>query len=209
MNKTHKTIFDLLFFSAVLMTSASCTQNRPSHVSEASQESTFLTLAEKRFSVRQYADQPVEQEKLDAILKAASLAPTAANKQPHRIYVLQSPEALAKVDSLTRCRYGAPVVLLFTYDTSEDWKNQQEEGVHSGIEDVSIVATHCMMEATELGLGSVWVNVFPNSQMEKTFGIPQREKSVLIMPIGYKAEGAEPSPMHNSRKPISDIVKYL
>ncbi len=198
-----------MLLGAILLSTANCKQSESAPTNEIQPSTTFMELAEKRFSVRQYADQPVEQEKLDAILKAASLAPTAANKQPHRIYVLQSPEALAKVDSLTRCRYGAPVVLLFTYDTSEDWKNQQEEGVHSGIEDVSIVATHCMMEATELGLGSVWVNVFPNSKMEKTFGIPQREKSVLIMPIGYKAEGAEPSPMHNSRKPISDIVRYL
>lgn len=171
-------------------------------------QGTFMDLAASRYAVRKYSARPVEQEKIEAILEAGRIAPTAANFQPQRIYVVQSEEGLARIDQLTSCRYGAPVVLLFAYDSDADWKNALEEGVHSGVEDVSIVATHCMLEATELGLGTVWVNVFPNTRMEEAFGLPQNEKSVLIMPVGYKADDAQPSKMHSDRLPLSATVRY-
>ena len=166
-------------------------------------------LFEKRYSVRKFSDKEIEKTKLNEILEAGNKAPTAKNLQPHRIYVLQSDEALNKLDTLTHCRYGALTVLLFTYDTDEDWKNPLEEGVHSGVEDVSIVATHIMLKATELGLGTCWCNYFANSELEKTFNIPSNERSVLIMPVGYADEKAVVSPMHNNKKEISDIVRYL
>ncbi|MBQ2312266.1 MAG: nitroreductase family protein, partial [Firmicutes bacterium] len=71
---------------------------------------TFLDLAQSRYSVRKYSDKPVEKEKLEQILKAAQAAPTACNYQPWRVSVLQSPEAIAKVRSLTRYAFNAPVV---------------------------------------------------------------------------------------------------
>ena len=170
---------------------------------------TFTELAKQRYSVRKFSDKPLEQEKLKAVLEAADLAPTAKNIQPQRIYVLQSEDALAKLDTLTHCRYGAGTVLLFTYNDDEDWKNPLEEGIHSGVEDVSIAATHAMLQACELGLSTCWCNYFANSKLEEIFEIPQNEKSVLIMPIGYADESAKPTPMHEQKKPVSDMVKYL
>ncbi len=170
---------------------------------------TFLELAAERFSVRKYSDRPVEKEKLDKIFKAAMLAPTAKNLQPQKIYVLQSAEALAKLDALTPCRFGAGIVLMFTYSLDDDWKNPLEAGVHSGAEDVSIVAVHVMMEAQELGLGTCWCNYFPNTKVEKAFGLPEREKSILIMPLGYPAPDAKPLPLHEQSKDVSEVVKYL
>lgn len=76
----------------------------------------FTELAKKRFSVRNYSNKPVEADKLKEILETSMLAPTAKNQQPQRIYVLQSKEALDKLDKLTHCRYGATTVLLFTYN---------------------------------------------------------------------------------------------
>ena len=150
---------------------------------------------------------PVEPEKLRAVLEAGNAAPTAKNDQAHRIYVLQSPEVLAKVDELTHCRYGAPTVLLFAYDSEEDWKNPLEEGVRSGIEDAAIVATHVMLQAAELDLDSCWVNYFPNTKLERALGLPERERSVLLLPIGYGAMG--PGPNHTKKKPLDQTVKYL
>lgn len=169
----------------------------------------FMELAKERYSVRNYSDRPVEQEKLEQVLEAGRLAPTAKNQQPQRIYVLQSAEALAKLGKLTHCAYGAKTVLLFTYNQDEDWKNPLEEGVHSGIEDVSIVATHIMLQAIELGLSTTWCNYFANSQLEKEFHLPENERSVLIMPIGYKAETAKPAPSHTESKEMTELVKYL
>ena len=79
----------------------------------------FMELAKNRFSVRTFTDQAVEEDKLEKILEAGRIAPTAANLQPQRIYVLESKEAVAKMSSLSRCVYGAKTVLLFTYDSSE------------------------------------------------------------------------------------------
>lgn len=169
----------------------------------------FMDLAKQRFSVRKYSDVQVEKEALASVLEAARVAPTAKNQQPQRIYVLQSKEALAKLDGLTHCRYGAQTVLLFAYNEDEDWKNPNEAGVHSGIQDVSIVATHMMLRATELGLHTTWCNMFANSALEKAFGLPQNEKSVLIMPIGHKAEDSIPAPMHGQTKSLDSMVTYL
>ncbi|MGL5313527.1 MAG: nitroreductase family protein [Peptostreptococcaceae bacterium] len=169
----------------------------------------FMELAKKRFSVRKYSDKQVEKELIDKVLESALIAPTAKNNQPQRIYVLQSDEAFSKLDKLTHCRYGAKTVLLFTYNEDETWKNPLEDGVHSGFEDVSIVATHVMLRATELNLNTTWCNLFSNTELEKAFELPNNEKVVLVMPIGYKAEDSEPAPMHYNKKELDCIVKYL
>ncbi len=169
----------------------------------------FTELAKKRFSVRKYSDKKVDQETLTKILESALLAPTAKNLQPEKIYVLQSAESLEKLDALTHCRYGAQTVLLFTYDNNEDWKNPLEDGVHSGVEDASIAATHVMLQAAELGVDTTWCNMFANTKLEEAFNLPVNEKSVLIMPIGYRADDAAPAPMHEKTKALEEVVQYL
>lgn len=170
---------------------------------------TFMDHAKNRYSVRKFSDRQLEKEKLDQILEAAMAAPTAKNNQPQRIYVLQSKEAMEKLDTLTHCRYGAGTVLLFTYNQDEDWKNPLEEGIHSGVEDVSIAASYVMLQAIELGVYTTWCNYFANSELEKIFQIPENEKAVLIMPIGYKDEEIMPSSSHEQSKELEDIVSYL
>ena len=169
----------------------------------------FIELAKKRFSVRKYVNKPIEREKLNLVLEAARVAPTAKNLQPQRIYVIQSAEGLAKVDALTPCRFGAPTVLLFTNNTDEEWNNPLETSVRAGVEDVSIVATHAMLEAEDLGLGTCWVNYFPNTELEKAFGLPKNERSVLLMPIGYPASDAAPGPNHAASKKTDEFVKFI
>ncbi|MBP5407369.1 nitroreductase family protein [bacterium] len=169
----------------------------------------FIELAKKRYSVRSYSSRKVEKEILNKILEAGNIAPTAKNQQPQRIYVVEDTAMLAKLDTLTPCRYNAPTVLIFTYDTDDDWKNPNEAGIHSGIEDVSIVATHIMLQAAELGLGTTWCNMFGNTALEEAFDLPANEKSVLFMDLGYAAEDAEPSPGHTEKKPLADTVRYL
>ncbi len=169
----------------------------------------FIELAKKRYSVRKFDKKPVEREKLDLVIEAGRVAPTAKNLQPQRVYAVQSAEGLAKIDALTPCRFGAGTVFMFTYDTSEEWQNPLEPGVRAGVEDVSIVATHMMLEAEDLGLGTCWVNYFPNSQLEKAFGLPKNEKAVLLMPVGYPAADAEPSANHAASKKAGDFVKFI
>ena len=72
-----------------------------------------------RFSVRQYKDAPIPEAQLNTILEAGRIAPTAANYQCQRIYVLKSKEAIEKIHSLTKCAFNAPVVLMIGYDKNE------------------------------------------------------------------------------------------
>lgn len=170
----------------------------------------FLELAKERYSVRKFREQQIEQEKLDKILEAGNVAPTAVNYQLQRIYVLQSEEALAKVRSLCPCTYGAPTVLLIAYDDNQDWDNPKQPGIHSGEQDVSIVATHMMLEAWSFGVASCWVNLFSNTEMEQAFDLPANEKTVLIMPLGYASEDAKPvEKWHFGYKEIKEIVTVL
>ena len=168
---------------------------------------TFLELANKRYSARKYKDQPIEKEKLDQVLEAGRIAPTAKNNQPVKIYVLQSKEALEKISTLTPCAFNAPCVLMFAYDETLEWTHPDEEGIHSGVEDCSIVASHVMLEATDLGLETCWVNRFPNTKTAQAFQLSDTMKPVLLMPIGYADD--EPSIRHTQRKDMKEIVEYL
>lgn len=167
---------------------------------------SFFELAQERFSVRKFTDRKVEKDVLGKILEAGRIAPTAANHQPQRVYVLESREALEKINSLSGCIYGAQTVLMVAYDSREDWQNPLESGVHSGEQDASIVAVHMMLEAWEQGVGSCWVNVFPNTKTAEAFGLPDYIRPVLLMPIGYAAPEAAPSPKHSSRKALDETV---
>ncbi len=170
-----------------------------------STKENFLDLARQRFAVREYAQTPVEQAKLDSILEAGRLAPTAKNVQPQHIYVLQSPDAIAKINELTRCAYGAPVVFLVCYDTDLVWS---KDGHDTGDMDCSIVGTHMMLEATELGLGTCWVKWFDPAEVAAAFELPANHKPAFLMPCGYASENAKPSDYHFSRKPLSETVTY-
>ena len=170
----------------------------------------FLELAKSRYSVRKFDDRPIEQEKLDLILEAGNVAPTGCNYQPQRIYVVRSQDKIEKLNALSKCIFGAKTVLLFTYNADEDWKNPLESGVHSGIQDVSIVATHIMLAAWENGIGTCWVNYFANSKLEKELGLPENERAVLLMPIGYPADDAKPlEKMHGVYKDIDETVRFI
>lgn len=170
---------------------------------------TFEEMAGARYSVKKYSEKPVEEEKLQKILQVAGIAPTAKNEQCIRIYVLRTQKALAKAKELTPCTYGAPIVLLFAYEESEAYKYPEEEDRNSGAEDCSIVATHVMFEALEQGLGTCWVNRFTPAKAKEVFGLPQTEQVVLLMDVGYAAEGNEPLPNHEKKKPLGEIVKEL
>lgn len=169
----------------------------------------FLELAHTRYSVRSYADRPVEHEKLEQVLEAGRLAPTAKNIQPVHVYVVMSAAGVAKMRSLTRCAFDAPVVLMVAYDRDLEWHNPFDPAISSGAQDATLVGTHMMMEATDLGLGTCWVNWFDVARVHDAFGLPERETLLFLMPLGYPSEKARPSERHESRKPLSDTVTEL
>lgn len=170
---------------------------------------SFLDLAEARFSVRKYAQTPVEQEKIDPILRAAQLAPTAKNLQPQHIYVLKSPEAIAKVNEVTSRAYKAPVVFVVCYDKNVAWQNPLNDNHSAGEMDATIVGTHMMLEAAEQGLGSCWIEWFDPVEVSKAFNIPDNLYPSFLLDCGYPAEGVVPSPMHFQKKDVDQFVTVL
>ena len=175
----------------------------------------FLELAKTRWSVRDYDARPVEQEKIDRILEAARLAPTGANRQPQRLYVLQSEEALARVRAATRMAFNAPLVIILCAKVEEAWHNQREtvmrgtvEDVYSVAEmDVSIVCDHMQLAATELGLGTLWVRGYDTQALVDAFDFPEGVVPICILDVGYPSATAKPAKMHADRKPLSETVE--
>ncbi len=169
----------------------------------------LLELIAKRCSVRDYDGRQVEPEKLAKVLEAGRLAPTAKNGQPWRCRVLASPESLEKIRGLTRCAFNAPVVLMITVNEDEEWHNTFEPDFRLGDEDAAIVATHMMLEAAELGLGTCWVGWFPPTPVKEAFALPANERIALLMPLGYPGEKGGPSPRHTERKQLRELVEFI
>ena len=168
----------------------------------------FKEVLKARYSCKKYSDRQVEKEKLEAILNAGRLAPTAKNLQEQHIYVVQSPEVLAKVDSVTPCRYGAPTVLVVAFDRTNVFTYPGGKR-DSGVEDATIVATHMILAAADEGVDSCWVNFLDPEKMAAVLGLPENEEILMIMDLGYAAEGAGPLPNHGNRKELSETVSYL
>ena len=168
----------------------------------------FKEVVRNRYSCKKYSDRPVEPGKLAAILEAGRLAPTAKNLQEQHIYVLQSPEALAKVDAATPCRYGAGTVLAVAFNRENVFTYPGGKR-DSGVEDAAIVATHMILAAADEGVDSCWLNFFDPDKLAKALGLPENEEILMLMDLGYAAEGAGPLPNHGNRKALTETVSYL
>jgi nitroreductase len=168
---------------------------------------TFAELTAARYSVRDFLEKPVEREKISLILEAARRAPTAANRQPQRILVLDKPDGLVRMDRCTTCRFGAPLAFLICYNISPAWIRDYDQE-HSGCVDASIAATHMMLQVAELGLGTTWVMWFDPSKTRAEFNIPPGITPVAFLPTGYPAPGASPSYQHQDRLPLEELTRY-
>ena len=168
----------------------------------------FAKLAAERYSLRKFSDRPVEAEKLSAVLEAGRNAPSAHNLQPQRIFVLQSSEALEKVDGCTGAHFHPPVMLLVAYDPEAAWK-REDDGKNHGEIDAAIAVTQMMLQAADLGLGTTYVGMFRPVDLVKTFPEMEGLEMIAMLPLGYPAEGAHPAKLHGLRKPMEELVKYL
>lgn len=184
--------------------------NPDAFILRAEQTSPLLRFMRERYSVRDFSQRPIEDEKLKAILTAGQIAPTAVNYQPQKIFVLQSENALSKIRNITNSTYDAPVVLLVCADTSRSWHSRFEKNYESGESDAAIVCTHMMLEAWEQGIGSVWVLLFDPKRVAKEFNLPSHIRPICLLPIGYPSENCEPyRPWHDVFRPLSDTVEII
>lgn len=165
----------------------------------------FLDLAKKRCSVRSYEDSAVEKDKLDKILEAARIAPTAANRQPVRIMVIDEADRMERLKRAANV-YDAPLALVVCSDRERAWRRPADDKSTSDI-DAAIVTVHMMMEAASLGLGSVWICWFDPTLLAEELKLPASLEPVNILAVGYANEPAKPTNRYSTeRLALKDIL---
>lgn len=169
----------------------------------------FLQLAKERHSVRQYTSAPVEAEKLEKILEAGRVAPTAANNQPQRFLVLSTSGGLAKLSKAGNL-HGAPLAIVVCALTDKVWKRPQDGHLMVDV-DTSIATTHMMLQAWSEGIGSCWITFFDPAIVKSEFSLPDNVVPVSILALGYAKEQAQDhtqtSCRHQQKRiPLTDMV---
>ena len=158
-----------------------------------------------RKSVRAYLDKPIEDEKLNAVLEAGRLAPSASNSQEWRFVIVRDHNTKKRLSEAAggQAFVGeAPVVIVACAETDG---HVMRCGQLSYPIDVAIALDHITLAAVELGLGTCWIGLFDEKKVKEILGIPEKIRVVEIMPIGYPID---PSPVGKRRLPLDMIVKY-
>ena len=166
----------------------------------------FNDVIRERTATRKFSDRKLSQEDIEKILEAGRLAPTAKNFQPQFIYVVISEEGLEKIDKITPCRYNAQCCLLVCSDKEIAFHKDE----YSTYEvDATIVATHMILEATNLNIDSTWIETFDKNEAKSVFELNANLEPVCIINLGYKTDDCPENPMHNQRKNLNEVVKYI
>lgn len=164
----------------------------------------FLELARGRYSSRAYKPDPVEKDKLNTVLEAALLAPTASNRQPFRLIIIDP----AGKESELRRIYDrewfarAPVIICACAVPEEAWVRADGRAYRDI--DLALVMDHLMLAAAGLGLGTCWVANFNAAAAREVLGLPDTAEPVAFTPLGYPADQPKPK----KRKTQADLVRY-
>ena len=168
----------------------------------------FKELIRRRYSCKKYSDREPEPEKLEAVLEAGRLAPTAKNFQPGKFYRIESKEGLDKIRSITPATFNAHSVILMCTDAVNAWVNPFDD-FNSADLDMGIMVAHMMLAATDMGLGTTCVAWFDTAKVKQEFNIPDGLQPRLLLPIGYPAPDVKVSPLHAQSKSAEEYVTVL
>lgn len=164
----------------------------------------FQELVNKRYSVRSYKPDAVEDDKLQQVIEAARLAPTAANRQPFRLIVIHTAGKEAELRRVYDKTWfvEAPIVICACGVSEESYVRR---GGRSYLDvDVAIAMDHLIMAATDLGLGTCWIGAFDAAAARELLGIPASVEPIIFTPLGYPADQLRPK----TRRPVEDLVRY-
>lgn len=168
----------------------------------------FIEIAKKRFSSRNYSDQPIEEEKLKAVLDAGRIAPSASNKQAWIFVVVKQKENLEKVykSSSSTWIQTAPVLIIICGDHRQSWIRVDGKD-HCDI-DAAVATDHMTLEATDQGLATCWVCNFDKKELADALDLPEHIEPEVILPIGYPLDHKEMNRHIEARKPLDKIIYY-
>lgn len=169
---------------------------------------SFLELAKKRFSLRNYKPDAVSDEDLKYVLEAGRVAPSAVNYQPWKFLVVREKENLKKIHALYHREWfqKAPVVIILFADHSQAW--QREDGKDHADIDLAIAADHMTLAATDRNLGTCWICNFDKQKTIDYFNLPEHLEPVIFLPLGYPNTESDMERHTGKRKPIKDIVWF-
>jgi nitroreductase len=148
----------------------------------------------RRRSIRQYTPDPVSEEQLQLLLNAAMVAPSAGDQRPWHFVVIRDPKVLAQIPKVHPHAAMAPKASLCILVCGDE-----QAQLHPGywIQDCSAATQNILLEATELGLGAVWLGVHPRPEriegMRALFGLPAHISPLSLIAIGHPAEEKEPA----------------
>lgn len=169
----------------------------------------FYDVLKNRHSIRAFQDKEVEKEKMDKILAAATLAPSAGNLQAYKLYTVQSKgkrEELAIAASDQYFISEAPLALIFCADQKHSAMKYDERGAELyAVQDATIAAAYAQLAATAEGLSSVWVGTFDPLEVSRILNLNSYVVPVAILPIGYAAEQPKP----HERRGMNEVVKEI
>ncbi|VVB98443.1 malonic semialdehyde reductase RutE [uncultured archaeon] len=166
----------------------------------------FEQLLDKRHSTRKFLDKPVEQEKINKIIDAATAAPSAGNMQSYKIVVVRNKEKKEAVfhagleqPSIAQ----APVVLVFLADKKRCAEKYGARGsALYATEDATLAGAYAQLEADNIGLGAVWVGAFEADKLAAAVGAKKTDLPITIMAIGYPAEKSWPPRIRRPKKDV-------
>ncbi len=164
---------------------------------------TVLDSIRRRYSCRAYQDKNIEQDKLDSILEAARLAPSARNTQDWRFVVVTDKAIKSRVAGTTNRPevFEKAGAIIAACSNSDDIMRC---GQAIGPIDVSIALEHICLQAADLGLGSCWIGSFDSGEVRQILAIPEDIAIIELMTLGYPAD-SKPEP---KREPMEKIVCY-
>lgn len=173
----------------------------------------FLSLAKSRQSDRAYdVNRPVETEKIERILEAACLAPSACNAQPWKFVVITDKELAEKVGKaaaglgMNKFARQAPVHILIVEESANitSLLGGKVKGKHFPLIDIGIVAAHLSLAAESEGLGSCIIGWFDEKEIKKLTGIPESKRLLLDIVIGYPTKEKR----KKIRKDKAKVISY-
>jgi nitroreductase len=167
----------------------------------------FIKLARERYSCRNYKQINVEEDKLNLVLEAGRIAPSAVNYQPWYFIVAQG-ENLENVRSCYHRDWfrTAPMCIVVCADHSRSWKRGDKKD-HADI-DAAIAADHITLAATSVGLATCWICNFNAEKLTEVLNLPKYVEPIVVLPLGYPEDSADAKRHSVKRKPLNDIVVY-
>jgi len=163
-----------------------------------------MTAIKTRRSIRSYKDREIEEDKLEKVLEAGRLAPSASNRQQWKFIVVRDKDTRQKLAVAARNQKfvgEAPCVIVACATETE---HVMPCGQLSYPIDVAIAIDHMTLTAVEEGLGTCWVGAFDEEEVKKLLGIPEKLRIVELLPIGYP----DYVPSETPRKMYEEIVAF-